>query len=482
MKKLVKKILVSSFVGASMFLFSNVAFAQNYILNVAFVGESVEDTVKNIFFNSNTSTPDGPYTWGIHVLDNQEDVFLYRFRKINLDVNNNIDKEIISESDIVFMVVDFSKPEKIRERIYDYIGETRSNIAETNNNNKKMVLICKGIKDEQQWLKTLDSIKFMQNVESDASGNFVKRDVFDFLIIKNGADIRESFFEIEKKLGDLNSSKLIHTEALPMSVNSFLQIFKNSNQIIELKNQANDNSKRIATLELEVMNIRQEFREELNQLGNDSWKILEKVVSIFSRDGHMDPKGCQEVINEIRNISAQYGTFQDAYNAFKNDVNEQIVQFEHANNEFGGAIHEALESLSRRQDANEQLMDNNLENIRFAIEETRKKLNEKVSEAHQAIFNQEKHIREIDQQTTTQVAGVLGRVEAMSPIIESITVLQGQYEEFRDDINRKVNGMPDDIKAKIRAALEIGEGSTSWWSRFWGKSELHAAIKYLKKK
>ena len=113
MKKLVKKILVSSFVGASMFLFSNVAFAQNYILNVAFVGESVEDTVKNIFFNSNTSTPDGPYTWGIHVLDNQEDVFLYRFRKINLDVNNNIDKEIISESDIVFMVVDFSKPEKI---------------------------------------------------------------------------------------------------------------------------------------------------------------------------------------------------------------------------------------------------------------------------------------------------------------------------------------------------------------------------------
>ena len=70
----------------------------------------------------------------------------------------------------------------------------------------------------------------------------------------------------------------------------------------------------------------------------------------------------------------------------------------------------------------------------------------------------------------------------MAPIIEDIKVLQGQYEEFRDDINRKVNGMPDDIKAKIRAALEIGEGSTSWWSRFWGKSELHAAIKYLKKK
>lgn len=143
-------------------------------------------------------------------------------------------------------------------------------MAKTNNNNKKMVLICKGIKDEQQWLKTLDGIKFMQNVESDASGNFVKRDVFDFLIIKNGADIRESFFEIEKKLGDLNSSKLMHTEALPMSVNNFLQIFKNSNQIIELKDQVNDNSKRIATLELEVMNIRQEFREELSQLGNDS--------------------------------------------------------------------------------------------------------------------------------------------------------------------------------------------------------------------
>lgn len=56
MKKLIKRFLISSFVGASMFLFSNVAFAQNYVLNVAFVGESVEDTVKNIFFNSNTST------------------------------------------------------------------------------------------------------------------------------------------------------------------------------------------------------------------------------------------------------------------------------------------------------------------------------------------------------------------------------------------------------------------------------------------
>lgn len=199
-------------------------------------------------------------------------------------------------------------------------------------------------------------------------------------------------------------------------------------------------------------------------------------MSIFSRNGGIDQNRCQELISEIRNISAQYGTFQDAYNAFKNDVNEQIAQFEHVNNEFGGAINEALESLSRRQDANEQLMDNNLENIRFAIEETRKKLNEKVSEAHQTIFNQERRIREIERETTNQVAGVLGRVEAMRPIIE------GQYEEFRDDINRKVNGMPDDIKAKITAALKIGKGSTSRWSRFWGKSEVDGAIKYLTKK
>ena len=58
MEKLVKKLLVLSFAVVSMFLFSNVTFAQNYLLKVAFVGKSnlKNDIVRRIFHNSNTST------------------------------------------------------------------------------------------------------------------------------------------------------------------------------------------------------------------------------------------------------------------------------------------------------------------------------------------------------------------------------------------------------------------------------------------
>lgn len=472
MKKSIKKFLVLSFVFASMFLFSNVAFAQDYILNVAFVGDSnLTNIVKKIFYNSCVSQSDGPYTWGIHAL-NEHDAFLYRFRNVT-DISN-IDEEIISDCDIVFIAVDFSNSTELVKRIDDYTGKVRGMVGE----DVKIILIAKNIQDRQRYLNFLDSLKYMNNIDSD----IVEKESFDFLVIDEDSNIRESFFEIEKKLGDLDRLQLKHPEGLPIDIYNSLSIRR-----VECK--VNEHDDKLKQFDEELINIRNEFRNELNQLGNDSWKILEKVVTIFSREGCIDEKGCKEVLGQIKNISKEYGTFQDAYNAFKDGVNSQIYQFQDNIDAVGDmltkyskATSSAFEEMSRRQDAEGRILENSLKDMYSAIDETRNKLNEKISQSQEAIFKQEQHIREIEQKTTDQVDSVLSRVEGFAPIIKEIKVLQGQYEEFRDDINRKVSAMPDDIKKKVITALEIGKSNTSWFTRFWGKSELYEAIEYLKKK
>ena len=347
MKKSIKKFLVLSFIFASIFLFSNVAFAQDYILNVAFVGDSnLTNIVKKIFYNSCVSQSDGPYTWGIHALN--EDAFLYRFRNVT-DISN-IDEKVISDCDIVFIVVDFSNSTELVKRIDDYTGKVRGMVSE----DVKIILIAKNIQDRQRYLNFLNSLKYMNNIDSD----IVEKESFDFLVIDEDSNIRKSFFEIEKKLGDLDRLQLKHPERLPIDVYNFLSILR-------VERKVNEHDDKLKQFDEELINIRSEFRNELNQLGNDSWKILEKVVTIFSREGCIDEKGCKEVLGQIKNISKEYGTFQDAYNAFKHDVNSQIYQFQDNIDAVGDmltkyskATSSAFEEMSRRQDAEGRILEN----------------------------------------------------------------------------------------------------------------------------
>ena len=495
MKKLVKKILVSSFVGASMFLFSNVAFAQNYVLNVAFVGDSLVNNVKNIFFNSNTSKTDGSYIWGIHQSVG-DDVFFYRFKDINLDINN-INEEIISDCDIVFIVVDFSKPEEIRRRIDDYIGKVRTNII---NKNVKMMLIGKNIRDEQRWLNFLNNLKIINNID----GNIIEKEDFDFLVIKEGSDIRESFFEIEKKLGDLDRFKLKDTNDLPIDVKLFLRDLKHEKQINDLaiiaqglSDKVNEHDEEICKINNELTSIKEEFREELSQLGNDSWKILEKVVSIFSRDGHMEPKGCQEVINEINDISRQYGEFRNAFidlktyvnnivrthtgeiNCFKNDVRREIQEYGESMANFTNETTRRVDGLSQKLDDDENNLQERINRTNISLDETRVRLDQRSREFNTCISNLHSRIDTVDGGTSDRLNEMARTLEGYGPVLEGVAELQSSYEEFRNDFDRKMFYLDRETKKAILEAFKKGRGNTCGFTRFWGKSEQAGAIDYL---
>ena len=191
MKKLIKKFLISSFAVASMFLFSNVAFAQNYLLKVAFVGDPnlKNDIVRKIFDNSNTSTSENDIgiTWGIHI-QNEDTTFLYKFKNVNLNINdlnnlNDSNREIITECDMVFIVVDFSNFNV--SEIYRNIINIRR-MFDRDRYAKIMIVAKNANEDSTRFLNGIRSMFELPNGVNPV----------DFLTISDNENFREQFFEM----------------------------------------------------------------------------------------------------------------------------------------------------------------------------------------------------------------------------------------------------------------------------------------------
>lgn len=488
-KKLIKKFLVSSFAVASMFLFSNVAFAQNYLLKVAFVGDSSlkNDIVRKIFYNSNTSTSDFDLgiTWGVHVQD-EDTTFLYRFKNVDLDINdlNNENGEIITECDIVFIVVDFLN---FNARDIDkYIIKIRSMFEQ--GKYAKVMIVGKNVNDEA--LKILDSIKFM----------YARSKGMDFLTIVDNENFREKFFEMvetNNRQSEFSVLLVNRQTSIPMNVCSFLQmnniqycVNKHDAELAKHKIKINDLVQENVELKEEIERLRHDFSIELRNLGNESWRIVRTMADMFSKEGHIDKRGCEKVIDEINDISRRYGEFRNDFidlrtyvnnivrthtgeiNCFKNDVRREIQEYGESMANFTNETTRRVDRLSQRLDDDENNLQERINKTNISLDETRNRLDRKEREFNTCISNLHERIDRVDGETSDRLNRLARTLENYRPVLEGVAELQGSYEEFRNDFDRKISNLPLKIKKDILKTLEEGHRNSSWFGRLFGKSEV----------
>lgn len=473
MEKLVKKILVLSFAVVSMFLFSNVTFAQNYLLKVAFVGKSnlKNDIVRRIFHNSNTSTSESDLwiTWGIHI-QNEDATFLYKFKDVNLDINDltSENMKFITECNIVFIVVDFSDFNVYE--IEKHILKIRSMFER--DKYARIMIIGKNINNENSEI--LNSIKSMYELSNGINP-------IDFLMISDNDNFREKFFEMAEinAKWDEFSLLLMSRNSLPIDVVNYLglkeadyRIKKHDAEIAVHTVEINNLKKENAELKKEIEILRHDFEKGLLKLGSESWQILEKVANILSREGYIDKDNCENVINAIKDVSKQYGVFQEAFNifkvyvnnivkahgseinCFKKDVRKQINAFGASMADFTSETTRRVDSFSQRLDDDENNLQEQINRTNFSLDETRIRLDRREREFNMCISNLHGRIDRSDGETSNRLNEMAQILKDHQPVFKAITELEGSFTEFMNDFDIKLSLWSRETKRTILDALK----------------------------
>ena len=478
-----------------MFLFSNVAFAQNYLLKVAFVGDPnlKNDIVRKIFDNSNTSTSENDIgiTWGIHI-QNEDTTFLYKFKNVNLNINdlnnlNDSNREIITECDMVFIVVDFSNFNV--SEIYRNIINIRR-MFDRDRYAKIMIVAKNANEDSTRFLNGIRSMFELPNGVNPV----------DFLTISDNENFREQFFEMAEinARWDEFSLLLMRQNSLPMDVVSYLGLkeidYRTKKHEVKINNLEQEN----AELREEIERLRHDFGIELRNLGNESWRIVGTITDMLSKEGYVDKKGCEKVINEINDISRRYGEFRNDFidlrtyvnnivrthtgeiNCFKNDVRREIQEYGESMANFTNETTRRVDRLSQRLDDDENNLQERMNRTNISLDETRNRLDQRSREFNTCISNLHSRIDTVDGGTSDRLNEMARTLEGYGPVLEGVAELQSSYEEFRNDFDRKMFYWDRKTKKAILEALKKGRDNTCRASRIIGKSELTGAIDCLR--